>query len=748
MTSRGRSKLRRSKAKLEIITNSRENRHKNWKERLTGSLSPANFFHKQLERESADSIFSNKSDDPRTQVLFKREFRESARIDDTSMRQGMKGYLKKKSKRGAWQKRWFKLKNSYLCYYHDDSESTMQCAINLREVDKVKHTDTHGTFQLILHSGGIYQLKADNRIDAGDWVARIEDRMAHTTVPASEIDNIKPNAIRTPSMSRPLSLVSSTSRSNGDDSYDAGRNTSNSLVANLSPFNEKQTRAALSSSTLKPTETESIIIAAFDIMDRQSAEVRLEDIKFSPRDMSVLCLQLETHREIIKHLALYTNGINEIISESTPHAEENGRPGKEHKAAPQPKASHGRRKSQFFSSLPGEDDSETRLSIRELTKALKDCKHLQTLWIGDNKIGPIGGAEVAAAVRSLPLLDSLYLDSNDLGHHGVQAIAEALHELGNLKTLEMMDNGMGPDGAQALGNAMESLVCLRSLRLASNNIGSAGCMSICRSLHHTRFLRELMLQQNDIDEEGAFSVARAIEQLPSLNTLAMGGNDIGVEGGVSIVRALQKCKQLKELDMHSTGLGDEGTNMIASILDGMPKLELLDLTDNAIGTAAGINLLDQLRDHNSKQLLALKLGHNHMGEGCGRVLVSNMLTFESLERLYVNDNELGENTVKLLVDEVRYMDTIRELRVGENGLSDEDQVMAAQLLLQSMPETLARVEGVDLSMLAGRIPELPREASTLNNREIMALYTENRRVLDNRPRSCATMMSDNGCVVS
>lgn len=86
------------------------------------------------------------------------------------------GYLFKKSSAGAWQRRFFEVNGSYLCYYKTQKMSKLLAAINIPHVGQIRLLgevqDALGTgyvFEMDLKDRQ-YQLRAESLAEARKWV--------------------------------------------------------------------------------------------------------------------------------------------------------------------------------------------------------------------------------------------------------------------------------------------------------------------------------------------------------------------------------------------------------------------------------------------------------------------------------------------------------------------------------------------------------------------------------------------------
>ena len=91
-----------------------------------------------------------------------------------------KGYLQKKSSKGAWQKRWFELHGPFFCYWasHKNTEGKAEtpmplAAYDVRMMESVNIT-ADGTLTLVSANGNTFCLKSQAKADYLPWVKALE----------------------------------------------------------------------------------------------------------------------------------------------------------------------------------------------------------------------------------------------------------------------------------------------------------------------------------------------------------------------------------------------------------------------------------------------------------------------------------------------------------------------------------------------------------------------------------------------
>lgn len=68
------------------------------------------------------------------------------------------------------------------------------------------------------------------------------------------------------------------------------------------------------------------------------------------------------------------------------------------------------------------------------------CRHLTTIWLGNNAIGDVGARAVAVSFGVLPNLHSIFLDDNNITCAGARSIASHMPDANRLKRLGLHTN--------------------------------------------------------------------------------------------------------------------------------------------------------------------------------------------------------------------------------------------------------------------------------------------------------------------
>ncbi|CAE7598878.1 NLRC3 [Symbiodinium sp. CCMP2456] len=125
-------------------------------------------------------------------------------------------------------------------------------------------------------------------------------------------------------------------------------------------------------------------------------------------------------------------------------------------------------------SRAGLEDSDAET----LAEAIKMSYSIETVRLGENRIGDVGASALAEAAAVSSSLLTLDLGSNRIGNLGAQAFAEAIKTHSSLRYVDLSWNQIGDAGAQVLAEAFNQSSALRQLVLKVNNIEDAGAKAL------------------------------------------------------------------------------------------------------------------------------------------------------------------------------------------------------------------------------------------------------------------------------
>ena len=238
---------------------------------------------------------------------------------------------------------------------------------------------------------------------------------------------------------------------------------------------------------------------------------------------------------------------------------------------------------------------------------------LQTLGIGNHRVGPRGAAALGNALRAKHCtLTCLYLENNkEIGDIGIEILAEALETNVRLEKLVLSSNNVGDKGCCALADALKRNRSLRSLTLNHNKIGFNGFSALIHVMsNRNKTLSTLSIHHNvRISDAGAEALARYIgpptAHIIEIDLSSCGINDSGVlsleKSFLKLIDSGNVTEEEESDDTSSNYTTEDSSDDASSVLDvaafvkdqedehsgAAIKLQRLGLCNNFIhGTAA------------------------------------------------------------------------------------------------------------------------------------------------------------------
>lgn len=184
-------------------------------------------------------------------------------------------------------------------------------------------------------------------------------------------------------------------------------------------------------------------------------------------------------------------------------------------------------------------------SASALGDALAKNVKLTTLLLGENELGPAGGAAVATGLRRNCTLTCLDLAKNALGDDGAVAVAEALRANAShsaLRCLDLQSNALGTPTAQAWAAALSSQ--------------AAGSAHATPGKFVALKLRQLNLNDNPALLPPDRCAHRALSGAPSGGTAAALACEMAVEELISAMEALGGDCQLMQEGIPPAAIGE------------------------------------------------------------------------------------------------------------------------------------------------------------------------------------------------
>jgi len=226
--------------------------------------------------------------------------------------------------------------------------------------------------------------------------------------------------------------------------------------------------------------------------------------------------------------------------------------------------------------------------MHHLTSWMQTTSHLQSLCLGNNKVGDAACVELAKGLSSLQALQTLGVEGLGLTGNGLQILLESLHNPHLLTSLRVSKNRLERRGADELGKLLSCCSRLQLLDLAATEIDDGALLegSLAAGLSACTSLTWLDLQENKVTSAAFGQLLESIEQCGSqLVFLELSGNCVGGTGARQLVEQLH-CGNLRTLKIARMGFGDALTQEAATggglnqLLQRHCLLQHLDLEHN------------------------------------------------------------------------------------------------------------------------------------------------------------------------
>lgn len=347
---------------------------------------------------------------------------------------------------------------------------------------------------------------------------------------------------------------------------------------------------------------------------------------------------------------------------------------------------------------------------------------LTTLRLAGNDLDEDGGCAIAIALRNNNTLTELDLSNNHLNYPVALRLNESTRPLilagrasssCKLKTLKINDNpaiggkgarlillglatswtehiemrniNAGPSCAYEVSKALRKVtVTWKYLDFSGNYFSRVGINQICWSLRQNRRVRVLRLSDNKAG-------------------LKMGSNDDTLgRHGIGLVRAIRENLILRELDLSYCGLGSEAGINIFNVMRENTSIRKLVLRGNAfdddVSEAFGYMLTD------NDVLTELDVGDNKYGYNFCFSLAEGLEENRSIVHLIVDKCEItvaGAATLEAITQALTMNITLRYLNLDGNRLGSEWGVGIAEAISKNSTLTHVSLRNNRLDSRAG-----------------------------------------------
>ncbi|CUF01429.1 leucine-rich repeat protein, putative [Bodo saltans] len=235
------------------------------------------------------------------------------------------------------------------------------------------------------------------------------------------------------------------------------------------------------------------------------------------------------------------------------------------------------------------------------------------LHMAGNHMSPGGGISVLHACSHLVHVD---LSGNALGYKTValmqtSAVGPALQALlarsERLLTLNLSRNRLSDRDGRYIAEGLKTNTTLRHLDLRKNDLGATFGSDMASALAENRDLRELLLGWNRLESSGSAMLLQEMKTSSTLELVDLSWTGISDEGAKCVAEMIAGSMALRILSVAHNNIGPEGTVSISKALSpGNKTLQSLDLSFNPIGTKAGCEIVKDLRDNTTLELIDLR----------------------------------------------------------------------------------------------------------------------------------------------
>jgi Ran GTPase-activating protein (RanGAP) involved in mRNA processing and transport len=275
--------------------------------------------------------------------------------------------------------------------------------------------------------------------------------------------------------------------------------------------------------------------------------------------------------------------------------------------------------------------------VRAICEAIQSNKEtkLASLYMGFNKIGPVGATSVAAMVAVTGGLTALDLSSNDLKDDGVSAVFKAIqnNKETKLASLNFSSNSIGPGGANAVAAMVAVPGGLTSIDVRQNNIAGDGAAQLAAAVLGN--LKIEMFNEIPIQEMRA----------NSLTELDLKGKDFGVVGGMVVANLIPVMGGLTSINLSKNHLTNYGTDMtgvkeLAAALGVNGALTALDLSSNDLKDEGVSAVCEAIQSNKETKLASLNFKHNGIGPVGSKSVTAMVAVTGGLTSIDLSNNRL------------------------------------------------------------------------------------------------------------
>ncbi|KAG5681518.1 hypothetical protein PVAND_010944 [Polypedilum vanderplanki] len=335
---------------------------------------------------------------------------------------------------------------------------------------------------------------------------------------------------------------------------------------------------------------------------------------------------------------------------------------------------------------------ENEEDVKEVIKAMHECKHLHFLNLEGNTLGCEGAKHIGKALEKHPEFKKALWKDLFTGRMKTE-IPPALMDLSKgimvakaqLTVLDLSDNALGPNGATGLVDLLSSSACysLQELRLMNCGLGITGAKMLAKSLMECykgsveagtpMELRVFAAGRNRLENEGAKALSKVFEEIQTLQEITIPQNGIYHVGMSALAEALKKNPNIQVINFNDNTITAKGAEVLAEAFYAIEGLREINLGDCLLKDEGGQILSDVLADCHP-DLEFVNLSGNEIGPEVGIALANTMGHKENLKKFILDSNQFGDEGVEQIQQIMEEFGKLDVLSIEDDeGLADEEE---------------------------------------------------------------------------
>ena len=300
-----------------------------------------------------------------------------------------------------------------------------------------------------------------------------------------------------------------------------------------------------------------------------------------------------------------------------------------------------------------------------ITKALENCKELQSLDFSSNVITDDVVANVAVVIEKCHLIKDLRLQNCQLQYAGVQKIIESMVKKTCLNYIDFSDNAITD---QCAANVIINNRNLRKLSFSNCKLQSTGCHQLFQAMAKITSLVYLDLSKNLITDVAVDSFASIIHQNSGLEYLNISGCFDIANDFEKVTRSLVILKLLTHLDLSCNVINYASADNIAIIISNNAFLEDLDLSQCEIQKFTFPKIIIALQNIHHLKYLYLNSNAVVYEEATEIATVVSKNPF--LEKVVLSSCNLTEKEMKAILSSLRNHTSLQHIDISSNTITN------------------------------------------------------------------------------